>query len=290
MKRLRRGWKIAAVLLVLALVLAAVALLFPQVMRKDEGRGNVTETPVAAGGTTPVGSPVPTVVIPVSPTGKATKTSLQEIATLFDGQMLRVSFPVRFFQYPWGDHVLSAGKEFFANGVLIYDDAWYALSIPPAVKYCEHVVVSVPEARERTFDVHPQLTLLPIRKVSFVPGDMIRWGCKTWDIFFTSATGPRGVEFTPTDEGMVANIVPSPDGVSMLVVQGCTSAAGGYIVNRSRNGERVRVDVSFFPNWVVFGDFVCSGGEHPNWKMCVDWWGEPVSPQFPEYRYIEIEE
>lgn len=272
----------------IALVLLGASILLLIVYLVSGNKGNQNQQSASPTNITAVASPTP--ILPETyraPT--ATPTAEKELE---QGGLITsaISFPAFFFTYPWGDFAVDSSSGGVWRGVIVSDTNWYAVSVPSAVQWCEEVVVSAPNVTQRTATVHPEVPTT-VRKIRFVQGDIVRWGCvANGKILWSSVTGGDGWgECLCETTGCVVNIRTTQDGeVFMLVSPSCRTVDNSYIVRLEKEHE-IRIETPLKRNWIVFGDFICAGGQFPTWEICMDWNGNIIShPVFPPQKVVRI--
>lgn len=276
--------KTKAVLIVLAGVF--VLLLIVYLFSANKGhRGQLSAPPT---NTVNLASPTPllpeTYSAPTATPVTKNELMLKKIMTS------TISFPALFFTYPWGDFAVdsSAGKMW--RGVVVSDTNWYAIAVPEAVQWCEEIVVSAPDVVPHMAVVHPEVPTV-VRKIHFVRGDIIRWGCViNGRAVWSSAAGGDGWGCVCEKGECVVNIRAGSANVAHLLVSPtCWRIDGSYIVRLEDGRESERIETPLKGNWLAFGDFICSGGQFPDWEVCIDWDGNEISnPRFPSQGVVSI--
>lgn len=257
---------------------------------RGQDKKQVTQTPTFH---TPMPSPttVPQAII----TAIAPPTAAPEPTPMFRHTIKDILFPValpaRFAQYPWGYFATAVSNRIVENGAVISStlyNTWHVISIHPAVQWCEDVVISAPDVSPHTAEVHPDMPIA-VRRVHFVKGDNIRWGCQFPDgkIMWTSVVGARG-EGCICDELCTVNLYSVGGKTLSLNAYNCFSVFAAKIVEWQNGQKTAEREIHLMGNWIVFGEFICSGGSHPKWEVCVDWYGNSVVPKFPAEEIREI--
>ncbi len=168
-----------------------------------------------------------------------------------------------------------------------------AVLLAPSVMHCHHVVISTHDVNtEITVEVAKEMhEMVPIRLVTFVPGEGPRWGCKVGETVIWSSITRYG-ECYPTEYGNVVDITHygGDEIAALLVSSQCYSLGNTKMVWVDTDGRVVNErEVDLQENWINFGSFICAGGYHPEWHQCIDTRsGQPVNPDFPDEKEVVV--
>lgn len=169
------------------------------------------------------------------------------------------------------------------------------MALAPGVLYCEHAVVFAPGAVTETMSVRPEFyPYVGVRQITVYPAQKtLSWGCQipSGKILPISLMGYFGEQCKKTEWGWVVDIVSFPEETLLLISDDCWRLQNTKMVwiDNQTGLETRSKSVGLTDNWIVFGKFVCAGGAHPQWKLCVSTQtGEQVSPSFSSTKSITI--